>query len=48
MSLKDYYRILGVNIEAGAQDIKKAFRQLALRYHPDRSPGDVKEMESGW
>jgi len=45
MSLKDYYRILGVNREATVQDIKKAFRQLALRYHPDRNPGDVKEAE---
>ena len=45
MSLKDYYRILGVNKDASAQDIKKAFRQLALRYHPDRNPGDVKEAE---
>jgi curved DNA-binding protein CbpA len=48
VSLKDYYRILDVNIEAGAQDIKKAFRQLALRYHPARNPGDVKEVETGW
>jgi curved DNA-binding protein CbpA len=45
MNLKDYYRILGVNQGASAQDIKKAFRQLALRYHPDRNPGDVKEAE---
>ncbi len=45
MSLMDYYRVLGVNKDAGAQDIKKAFRQLALRYHPDRNPGDVKEAE---
>ena len=36
MSLKDYYHILGVNQDASAQDVKKAFRQLALRYHPDR------------
>jgi curved DNA-binding protein CbpA len=45
MSLKDYYRILSVNKDTSAQDIKRAFRQLALRYHPDRNPGDVKEAE---
>jgi curved DNA-binding protein CbpA len=45
MSLKDYYHILGVNQDAGAQDIKKAFRQLALQYHPDRNPDNVKEAE---
>ena len=45
MSLKDYYLILGVNKDTSAQDIKKAFRQLALRYHPDHNPGDVKEAE---
>ena len=45
MSLKDYYLILGVNKDTSAQDIKKAFRQLALRYHPDHNPGDVEEAE---
>ena len=45
MSLKDYYLILGVNKDTSAQDIKKAFRQLALRYHPDHNPGNVKEAE---
>jgi curved DNA-binding protein CbpA len=37
---KDYYKTLGVNREAGAEEIKKAFRQLALQCHPDRNPGD--------
>jgi curved DNA-binding protein CbpA len=45
MSLKDYYRILGVNKDASAQDIKKAFRHLALRYHPDRNPDNPKQAE---
>jgi curved DNA-binding protein CbpA len=45
MSLKNYYRILGVNRNASAQDIKKAFRQLALRYHPDRNPDNMKQAE---
>jgi len=43
MNLKDYYRILDVNKDASAQDIKKAFRRLALRYHPDRNPENTEE-----
>jgi molecular chaperone DnaJ len=40
MSKRDYYQVLEVPRDAGAADIKKAFRQLALRFHPDRNPDD--------
>src|SRR5215467_15312593 len=37
---KDYYEVLGVKKSASAEDIRKAFRKLARKYHPDVNPGD--------
>lgn len=54
MARRDYYNVLGVKKSASPDDIKRAFRALALKYHPDRNPEDVdaeqrfREIAEAW
>jgi molecular chaperone DnaJ len=45
MAKRDYYEVLGIERDADLEGIKKAYRQLAMQYHPDRNPGDHRAEE---
>ena len=48
MSLKDYCRLPGESRNAGAEDIRRVFRQLAMQYHPGHNSENAREAETGF